>query len=397
MFSFKNKLCPDLTDIIDKNYYKNVRVIICCKTLQQKIENKIKIYKGKVLFSIDPIKCICAIVPTSSIDKLLEYPNINYIHLDFYAFLCGKNVFSANKVSIERNYRLTGKNIGIGLIDSGTYPHLDLITPRTKISKFLDIINNCKYPYDDNGHGTSIAGILCGSGYSSKGLYKGIAEDSNIYSIKAFNNLGRGFVSDILYALDTLIEDSDKFNIKVICLPFEMLSNNKNILSLFNDLFSIAVSKNIIIVVPSGHNGIDFNSMKGIAVLDKCVTVGGLNINSTIEPYINSSSAPNSKINKPDISAACVDIVSTNTDINYISERNGKKIYPKSLENSYCSFTGTSYAAAYVSGLCALLYENNPDLNLKDIKALFKISSELQDIPKSVQGNGILNLSKLLP
>ena len=44
-----------------------------------KIENKIKFYKGKILFSIDSIKCICAIVPASSINKLLEYPNIDYI------------------------------------------------------------------------------------------------------------------------------------------------------------------------------------------------------------------------------------------------------------------------------------------------------------------------------
>ncbi|BDR68460.1 S8 family peptidase [Clostridium tetani] len=397
MFNFKSKLSPDLSDTIDKNIYKNIRIIICCKTLQKKIENKIKLYRGKVLFSIDPIKCICAIVPASSINKFLEYPNIDYIYLDSCAFLCGKSVFSANKISIEKNYKLTGKSIGIGIIDSGTYPHLDLITPKNRISKFLDLINHCKYPYDDNGHGTSVAGVICGNGYSSKGIYKGIAEDSCLYSIKAFNDLGRGFISDILYALNILIEDSDKFNIKVICLPFEILDNNKKLLSLFNNLFSMAISKNITIVVPSGHNGISFNSMKGIALLDTCITVGGLNISSHIKPYTNSSAGPNFKLNKPDIAAACVDIISTTTNTNYISERKGRKLYPKALEEPYSSSTGTSYAAAYVTGLCALLYENNPNLNFKDIKALFKISSELQDIPKDIQGHGILNLSKLLP
>lgn len=397
MFNLKNKLSPDLYDTMDKNIYKNIRIIICCKTLQKKIENKIKFYKGKILFSIDSIKCICAIVPTSSINKLLEYPNIYYIYLDSYAFLCGKSVFSANKITMERNYKLTGKNIGIGLIDSGTYPHMDLISPKNRISNFLDLINHYKYPYDDNGHGTSVAGLLSGNGNSSKGVYKGIAEDSYLYCIKAFNDLGRGFISDILYALNIIIEDSNKFNIKVICLPFEVLVNNKTLLSLFDNLFSIAISKNITIVVPSGHNGNNFSSMKGIALLDSCITVGGLDISSHVTPYINSSAGPNFKLSKPDIAAACVDIVSTNTDTSYISERQHKKLYPKTLQEPYSSFTGTSYAAAYVSGLCALLYENNPDLNLKDIKALFKISSELQDIPKDLQGHGVLNLSKLLP
>ncbi|MBE6065605.1 MAG: S8 family serine peptidase [Clostridium cochlearium] len=397
MFNFKSKLCPDLSDTLDKNIYKNIRIIICCKTLQQKIENKIKFYKGKILFSIDSIKCICAIVPASSINKLLEYPNIDYIFLDSYAFLCGKSVFSANKIPLEKNYKLTGKNIGIGIIDSGTYPHMDFITPKNRISKFVDLVNHYKYPYDDNGHGTSVSGIICSNGYSSKGIYKGIAQDSYLYCIKAFNNIGRGFISDILYALSILIEDSDKFNIKVICLPFEVLNNNKKLISLFNNLFSIAVSKNITIIVPSGHNGNNFNSMKGIALLDTCITVGGLNIDKEIKPYTNSSAGPNFKLNKPDVSAACVDIVSTNTNVNYISERNGRKLYPKILEEPYSNFTGTSYAAAYVAGLCALLYENNSSLNLKDIKALLKVSSELQDIPKDIQGHGILNLSKLLP
>lgn len=397
MFNLKNKLSPDLYDTMAKNIYKNIRIIICCKTLQKKIENKIKFYKGKILFSIDSIKCICAIVSTSSINKLLEYPNIYYIYLDSYALLCGKSVFSANKITMETNYKLTGKNIGIGLIDSGIYPHMDLVYPKNRISNFLDLINHYKYPYDDNGHGTSVAGLLSGNGNSSKGIYKGIAEDSYLYCIKAFNDLGRGFISDILYALNIIIEDSTKFNIKVICLPFEVLVNNKTLLSLFDNLFLIAISKNITVVVPSGHNGNNFSSMKGIALLDSCITVGGLDISSHVTPYINSSAGPNFKLSKPDIAAACVDIVSTNTDTSYISQREHKKLYPKTLQEPYSSFTGTSYAAAYVSGLCALLYENNPDLNLKDIKALFKISSELQDIPKDLQGHGILNLSKLLP
>src|SRR3712207_6886302 len=86
------------------------------------------------------------------------------------------------------------------------------------------------YPYDDNGHGTFISGIICGNGYSSDKVYKGIAEKGKIYMIKAFNNVGRGFISDILSSIDIIISESENYNIKIICLPFEIVEYNKFVL-----------------------------------------------------------------------------------------------------------------------------------------------------------------------
>ena len=398
MFWFRNKLDNDLKKIVKSNSYKNIRVIIHCKTLHEKIENKIKSLGGKVLSTIPSLNCICANISPKVIDRLMEYPYINYITFDSYGFLCGDSVLSANGVVWGEKYRLTGKGICIGIVDSGTYPHPDLLSPKNKILKFVDLINNYKYPYDDNGHGTAISGIICGSGYLSKGVYKGIAENSYIYSIKAFNDLGKAYISDILFAINKLIEESEEFNIKVICLPFEITENDNFILSLFSKLFKLAVKKNIIVVVPSGHNGNNDSSMRGIAILENCITVGGLDTTSPIiKPYSNSSTGPSSKIDKPDLSAACVNIQSLNSNINFIPERNGVKIYPQSLENPYTVYTGTSCAAAYISGICALLFENNPQLTFSDILSLFKVSCNLLDIPKPIQGRGIVALNKLLP
>lgn len=55
----------------------------------------------------------------------------------------------------------------------------------------------------------------------------------------------------------------------------------------------------------------------------------------------------------------------------------GRKIYPKPLEEAYTNFTGTSCAAAYVSGVCSLLFENNQELLFKDILSLMKVSCSL--------------------
>ncbi|MBC2580929.1 S8 family serine peptidase [Clostridium sp. DJ247] len=398
MFSIRNKLDPSLKDSIAKKQYKTYRVIIYCKSIPESIEKKIPSYKGTIIHVIPLINCVCAILSPNAIDKVSEFPQVDYISLDFFAILCGKAVLSSNGVLFQEKYKLTGKNICIGLVDTGVYPHPDLLNPHNKIKAFLDIINKYHYPYDDNGHGTFISGILCGSGYLSKGMYKGVAENSSLYAIKAFNSIGKGYVSDILFAIQTLLSEKDSYNIKVICLPFELTFNNHFIISLFSNLFDIAIRNNIAVVVPAGHNGNNEGSISGIATLGNCITIGGVDTSSNIvKPYIYSSSGPLGTLEKPDLAAAAVDICSTNSNKKYISEKNGVKIYPQALDTPYTVYSGTSCAAAYISSICALLYENNPNLSFKDIVSLLKVSCNLTELSKWIQGSGVLDLGKLLP
>ncbi|MEY8000798.1 S8 family serine peptidase [Clostridium sp. Mt-5] len=399
MFSIKNKLEPNLRSSMDKNLYKSYRIIIQYNSLPETIEKKIRSYKGKVLRSIPIINCIGALLTPNAISRIIELPQVSHISNDCFALLCaGKSILTSNGIVSQEKYKLTGKGICIGVVDSGVYPHPDLLNPKNKIKKFIDLIREYKYPYDDNGHGTFISGIICGNGNESGGVYKGIAENSNIYSIKAFNSLGKGFVSDILFSIQLLLNESENENIKVICLPFELCVNNYFILSLFEKAFQKAVEMNITVVVPSGHCGNVQGSIRGIAILNNCLTVAGIDTSSKIiKPYIYSSCGPVGKIEKPNLTAGCVNICSTNSNTEYISERNGVKIYPKSLEDPYICYTGTSCAAAYISGICALIYENNPALTFNDLTSLLKISCDLLNIPKWYQGAGMLNIDRLLP
>lgn len=398
MFSIKNKLDPDLRMAIDKKYYKSYRVLIYCKHLPEVIEKKIKSYKGNLIHFIPFINCICAILSPNAIDRILEFPQVSYITFDSLALLCGKGVLASNGVVFQERYKLTGKNICVGIVDSGVYPHSDLLNPKNKIKGFIDLVNKLKYPYDDNGHGTFMSGIICGTGHLSKGVYKGVAENSSIYSIKAFNSIGKGYVSNILFSIQTLIENSTEYNIKVIYLPFELASINYFIISLFSKMFDIAIKNNVTIVVPSGHNGNSEGSISGIATLENCIAVGGVDTtNNSIKPYKYSSSGPFAKLEKPDLSASAVDICSLNSNTKYVSEKNGMKLYPQSLESPYTCYSGTSCAAAYISGICALLYENNPELSFKDLISLLKVSCSLKDMSKWVQGAGTIDLNKLLP
>lgn len=397
MFSLKSKLDYNLKAALSENNYKHYKVIIQCRNLRENIEKKIKSYKAEVIKSIPSINCISASLSKSAIERLIEFPEVSYVSLDTTAFLCGSSVLSSNGITFQGRYKLTGKGVGIGLVDSGTYPHLDLMNPNNKIKKFADALKGVKYPYDDNGHGTFLSGIICGSGAASKGMYRGIAENSHLFSVKAFNSIGRGFVSDILYSIELIINEHKEYNIKVICLPFEIMDYNPFVAGLFSKLFDIAVNKGIVVVVPSGNSGNRESSIKGIAALSNCITVAGLDTRGTVKPYEYSSAGPYGKLEKPDLAAACVDICSLSCNKNYVSERNGMKVYTYPLDTPYTTYSGTSCAAAFISGVCALLFENKPDLTFKDVLALLKVSCSLIDIHKWSQGAGMVDISKLLP
>lgn len=397
MFSPKSKLESNLRRALELKLYKSYRVNIYCRTLQENIEKKVKTYKGTLIRSIHSLNIICASLSPHAIERLIEFPEVRHISMDTYALLCGTSILASNGIRFQEKSKLTGRGIGIGIVDSGVYPHPDLLNPYNKVRGFVDLINGYKFPYDDNGHGTFMCGILSGSGYLSKGMYRGVAENSSLYCIKAFNGLGKGYISDILYAVEYMISENTDWEINIICLPFELTSYDYYSVSAFSKLFDTAIQKGIIPVVPSGNNGNTECSITGIAALPNCITVGGLDTTSTPSAYRYSSAGPCGKLEKPDLSAACVDICSLSTNMKYISERNGMKIFPQALEKPYTNFTGTSCSAAFISGLCALLLENNPQLSFKDIVSLLKISCMPLDIPKVIQGSGMLDTRKLLP
>ncbi len=403
MFSFKNKLHEELKRSMDKRTFKTFRVLIKYKDLEKNIISKIISYKGTVYSSIDSLKIISASLTPHSIERLIEYPEIQYISLDNFCFLCGKrneligvNLRSANRTYLNPKYEITGAGIGVGIIDTGVYPHSDLINPN-KINFFFDMINKFNYPYDDSGHGSCTSGIICGSGVSSKdSIFKGIAPQSHLCIYKAFGSNGRGYVSDVLYSLSRLIEDSETYNLRVLCLPFELLITNTFIEDLFQKLFDIAQEKNIIPVVPAGNNESTEGTLMGIASCKNVITVGGINtFNGGYQRYKYSSAGPVQKASKPDVSAACVNIISLNTVKTFLPERNGIKLYPPHLEEPYAVYSGTSTSCAFIAGVCALILENNPKLTFKDVVSLLKVCSRDVNLPKEIQGAGLPDLNMI--
>ena len=65
-----------------------------------------------------------------------------------------------------------GEEVGVAVLDTGIYPHPDF---EHRIVCFRDYVRGRNSLYDDNGHGTHIAGIIGGDGGISNGKYMGLA------------------------------------------------------------------------------------------------------------------------------------------------------------------------------------------------------------------------------
>ena len=95
--------------------------------------------------------------------------------------------------------KITGKGIGVAILDTGITPHPDF---DNRILGFCDFLKNRSIPYDDNGHGTHVAGIIGGSGAASEGKIVGMAPGCNLISLKVLDRKGNVSLSNVLSGLN---------------------------------------------------------------------------------------------------------------------------------------------------------------------------------------------------
>ena len=88
-------------------------------------------------------------------------------------------------------YRMgvTGKGVGVAVLDTGVYMHPDLAD---RVVAFRDIVRGRMTPYDDNSHGTHVCGIIGGSGRAANGRFQGMAPGCSLIGVKVLDKKGNG-------------------------------------------------------------------------------------------------------------------------------------------------------------------------------------------------------------
>jgi len=228
----------------------------------------------------------------------------------------------------------TGYRIKIGVIDTGAdYYHPDL---RGSLAKGINLLNRHMLPFDDNGHGTHIAGTIAAAN-GTEGMI-GVAPRATLYPVKAFDHNGSAYVSDIIQGIDWCIRN----RMHIINMSFGMKTRSKALLEVVTKAYASGIS----IVASSGNDGkrrnIDYP-----AKYPQTISVGATDRLRRIASFSNRGEF--------------IDIYAP-----------GDKIISSWTQGKYHEMSGTSMATSHVSGAIALLLAQNPDLQPDEIKALLQ-------------------------
>ncbi|MDD2401043.1 MAG: S8 family peptidase [Clostridia bacterium] len=293
----------------------------------------------------------------------------------------------------------TGKGVTIAVLDTGFFPHPDLLLPTNRILAFKDFVKHRdKSMYDDNGHGTHCIGSAAGNGHSSNGKYRGPAYQANIVALKILNKMGTGKSSVAIQALEWIRNNSKKFNIKIVSLSL----GYKATVSYREDPLCQALEEiwnsGIVVCTAAGNEGPAIKTINSPGIDPNLITVGAFNDNNTLAINDNkiadfSSRGPTiDGLTKPDFLLPGANITSARAKGSFLDKISENK----AIADWYLELSGTSMATPICAGIIAQILEVNPKLSPPEIKKMLVQScTKLGSMDGNNQGNGFVDCAKV--
>ena len=287
-----------------------------------------------------------------------------------------KQIVNANKV-YQKGY--FGNGVRIAVLDTGAATHIDL---KNKIVYFCDLVHHREWSYDDNGHGTHIAGILCGTGCGNGMNLSGMAPKAELVVFKVLDSHGNGRTEDVIYALKWIKDNYVKYHIRLINFSMGFLPNSgqkeqDEIMKRLEELWDLGVT----VVTAAGNNGPGRYSVTVPGISKKVITVGACD-DAKIENYLKkgySGKGPTDCcVIKPEVLAPGTGILSL-----------GKA-------DGYTRKSGSSMATPIVCGALALCYEREPKLTPAQLKLGLFNSCVKQKEKANMRSWGLLHVDHLV-
>ena len=226
--------------------------------------------------------------------------------------------------------RTSGAKVKIAVIDTGIdYNHPDL---RHAVAGGINFVEPYRSPIDDNGHGTHIAGTI--AAVSTGNGVLGVAPEAKIYAVKAFDQYGTAYVSDIVAGVEWSIDN----HMQIINMSFGMKTPHKAL----EEALRTAYRKGMVIVASSGNEG-KIGDIDYPARYRNVLAVGATAKHQRVSAFSNRGRR--------------IDIYAP-----------GHKVMSTWLNGCYQELSGTSMATSHVSGVIALLLALRPGLSPLSVK-----------------------------
>jgi len=249
---------------------------------------------------------------------------------------------------------------------------------------------------DSYGHGTFIGGLIASNGASSGGQYTGVAPGADLVSIKVAGVTGVTSESTVIQGVAWAIANQTADDIQVLNMSLGVEPGSPSALDPLDQAVEQAWSAGIVVVTSAGNAGPDNGSITSPGNDPLVITVGamddgGANVPSAFAMTGFSSTGPTLYDGwlKPDLVAPGRSVVSLIPPNSAIQQANPQAIIGK---HDFVG-SGTSFSAAIVSGLVALLLQADPSLTPDQVKAALLFGATQGPVgDPMVDGHGIANI-----
>lgn len=273
-----------------------------------------------------------------------------------------------------------GQGVGIAVLDTGVdYGHPELSPggtgPGVKTVKLFDAIDNDQDPRDQQGHGTSVAGIAAGGD-------GGVAPSATVVAVRVLDSEGEGTSEQILAGIDAVLGSlhaGNPYNIRVLNMSLGGYDDDwppgsgtcDDVDPAFAAAFDALTQAGVLVVVASGNGGCS-TGVAWPACMSSALAVGAVYDDEIcMDPIPMPFGCQSTRISF-EASQCMDDGCSQDTKADRITcyTDSGSKLgvwapshcakAPKRGGGYEECFGGTSAAAPYTSGVAALLAQAYP-------------------------------------
>jgi serine protease AprX len=391
------------------------------------VEHAVTATGGHVSKVLAVVNGVSARVPASSIPQLRHVPGVRAVTPDASGHLMGVNIdptlgydvqnddgslFDVAQVTHARDAwknRVTGQGVDVALIDSGVAPVQGLTSGNVLDGPDLSFESQTPQlaHLDTYGHGTHMASIIVGRDaamtgpdYANPGSHKfnGIAPDARLLSVKVAANNGAVDVSQVIAGIDWVVSHAHDpgFNIRVLNLSYGTDSTQDPSVDPLDYAVENAWNAGIVVVVAAGNDGTNRQQLADPANDPLVVAVGADDPNNT--DSISDDSVPpfsqrGTATRHVDLIAPAVHILGLRDPGSFIDQNHATAV----VNGRFFRGSGTSQAAAVVSGLSALYLSKYPNATADQVKHALMLSATVPNSARSTYaGAGVPDVNKAI-
>jgi minor extracellular protease Epr len=281
--------------------------------------------------------------------------------------------------------QVTGSKVQVAILDTGVGPHAQL----TIVDGYNALLGGVPNLYsDDHGHGTHMAGIIVASMDSGVGVI-GAAPEADIVAVKVLDFNGKGSLSTVINGLQWVYNHKQ---IRLVNMSWGFSTDSLPLRTAIKKLFD----QGTIMVASAGNRCSDdpYQEESGGAEGEMCDTPQTTDIKYPAHyQWVIAVTAIdiNYQITKYSLEGAKVDMAAPGGVLK------GARIlstYP--LPPFYGRGSGTSQAAAHVTGALALKLQQKSQLSLSQVQVLLCQTARNLGYQATQQGCGLNDVEKLL-